>query len=118
MIRRPPSATRTDTLFPYTTLFRSGIRITWRARGRRRRGCIRAESDAGPISRVSSIVPEDPLQASIPVRLLAKSLDEPAHEPPPLRFQFARRSDDRRGGKDCVGQCLSRWSQYIEKKKS
>src|SRR3546814_10905349 len=30
MIRRPPRATRTDTLFPYTTLFRS-------ASGRRRR---------------------------------------------------------------------------------
>src|SRR3546814_14995379 len=27
MIRRPPSSTRTDTLFPYTTLFRSG---NWR----------------------------------------------------------------------------------------
>src|SRR3546814_5148578 len=26
MIRRPPRSTRTDTLFPYTTLFRSGIR--------------------------------------------------------------------------------------------
>src|SRR3546814_17109085 len=26
MIRRPPRATRTDTLFPYTTLFRSHIR--------------------------------------------------------------------------------------------
>src|SRR3546814_2377491 len=25
MIRRPPSATRTDTLFPYTTLFRSPV---------------------------------------------------------------------------------------------
>src|SRR3546814_12679497 len=24
MIRQPPSSTRTDTLFPYTTLFRSG----------------------------------------------------------------------------------------------
>src|SRR3546814_1481311 len=24
MIRRPPGSTRTDTLFPYTTLFRSG----------------------------------------------------------------------------------------------
>src|SRR3546814_5750708 len=24
MIRRPPRSTRTDTLFPYTTLFRSG----------------------------------------------------------------------------------------------
>src|SRR3546814_14685329 len=27
MIRRPPRSTRTDTLFPYTTLFRSGVRI-------------------------------------------------------------------------------------------
>src|SRR3546814_13005538 len=26
MIRRPPRSTRTDTLFPYTTLFRSGLR--------------------------------------------------------------------------------------------
>src|SRR3546814_11969090 len=25
MIRRPPSSTRTDTLFPYTTLFRSFV---------------------------------------------------------------------------------------------
>src|SRR3546814_18396103 len=25
MIRRPPRSTRTDTLFPYTTLFRSGM---------------------------------------------------------------------------------------------
>src|SRR3546814_13345888 len=28
MIRRPPRSTRTDTLFPYTTLFRSG-RLGW-----------------------------------------------------------------------------------------
>src|SRR3546814_12317779 len=27
MIRRPPRSTRTDTLFPYTTLFRSGRRV-------------------------------------------------------------------------------------------
>src|SRR3546814_3592538 len=26
MIRRPPRSTRTDTLFPYTTLFRSSVR--------------------------------------------------------------------------------------------
>src|SRR3546814_8935359 len=32
MIRRPPRSTRTDTLFPYTTLFRSGeLRIKGRA---------------------------------------------------------------------------------------
>src|SRR3546814_9400072 len=33
MIRRPPRSTRTDTLFPYTTLFRSG-----RSNGSRHRG--------------------------------------------------------------------------------
>src|SRR3546814_5258470 len=35
MRRRPPRSTRTDTLFPYTTLFRSPARLT-RARPRQR----------------------------------------------------------------------------------
>src|SRR3546814_6682174 len=39
MIRRPPRATRTDTLFPYTTLFRS-----W---GGRRRLSDRRDADPG-----------------------------------------------------------------------
>src|SRR3546814_14039374 len=30
MIRRPPRSTRTDTLFPYTTLFRSQVRLQLR----------------------------------------------------------------------------------------
>src|SRR3546814_18160792 len=51
MIRRPPRSTRTDTLFPYTTLFRSSRRRAPRdahRRGvasrlsRRRRACHRA----------------------------------------------------------------------------
>src|SRR3546814_11204907 len=29
MIRRPPRSTRTDTLFPYTTLFRSAYGVEW-----------------------------------------------------------------------------------------
>src|SRR3546814_19871194 len=33
MIRRPPRSTRTDTLFPYTTLFRSAVQ-GFRQRGR------------------------------------------------------------------------------------
>src|SRR3546814_5863701 len=38
MIRRPPSSTRTDTLFPYTTLFRSpGSPYPARAIGQKRR---------------------------------------------------------------------------------
>src|SRR3546814_9534606 len=34
MIRRPPRSTRTDTLFPYTTLFRSRFSSSRRARRR------------------------------------------------------------------------------------
>src|SRR3546814_5014200 len=36
MIRRPPRSTRTDTLFPYTTLFRSQSRFPRGVAGRRR----------------------------------------------------------------------------------
>src|SRR3546814_16108827 len=32
MIRRPPSSTRTDTLFPYTTLFRSDLALAGASR--------------------------------------------------------------------------------------
>src|SRR3546814_8018454 len=35
MIRRPPRSTRTDTLFPYTTLFRSRMRTCALAWGKR-----------------------------------------------------------------------------------
>src|SRR3546814_2350645 len=45
MIRRPPRSTRTDTLFPYTTLFRSG---SDRRRAQPRKG--RAERNGGPSS--------------------------------------------------------------------
>src|SRR3546814_10198203 len=34
MIRRPPRSTRTDTLFPYTTLVRSGVVPRYRSRSR------------------------------------------------------------------------------------
>src|SRR3546814_2934378 len=37
MIRRPPRSTRTDTLFPYTTLFRSDRRLRGARQPRRRR---------------------------------------------------------------------------------
>src|SRR3546814_5226322 len=36
MIRRPPRSTRTDTLFPYTTLFRSPFAVLSRRDGRLR----------------------------------------------------------------------------------
>src|SRR3546814_15146538 len=46
MIRRPPRSTRTDTLFPYTTLFRS-IAAHYRWRKRRVRRWVHGAVDAG-----------------------------------------------------------------------
>src|SRR3546814_7271790 len=50
MIRRPPRSTRTDTLFPYTTLFRSRLQAQprWRLHiGARSTGARRARSGGG-----------------------------------------------------------------------
>src|SRR3546814_3604500 len=44
MIRRPPRSTRTDTLFPYTTLFRSAPDRRSAARSRRRARATRVLS--------------------------------------------------------------------------
>src|SRR3546814_18112264 len=48
MIRRPPRSTRTDTLFPYTTLFRSGEHL--REGHRRRIGAVELEHLHAPLA--------------------------------------------------------------------
>src|SRR3546814_18165322 len=54
MIRRPPRSTRTDTLFPYTTLFRSGARVEHRL------GALDAELDPRGLDVVDAAVQHDP----------------------------------------------------------
>src|SRR3546814_5460661 len=44
MIRRPPRSTRTDTLFPYTTLFRSGMTAQVSAIAKKCRRALRNET--------------------------------------------------------------------------
>src|SRR3546814_1395338 len=60
MLRRPPRSTRTDTLFPYTTLFRSAISLLQEITSRRDRGeeCIRASLASQDISREILILHE------------------------------------------------------------
>src|SRR3546814_13047185 len=60
MQRRPPRSTRTDTLFPYTTLFRSCF-IDWTARARR--GSLPAMPDTSKRSTTT-----DPVRAPNPLR--------------------------------------------------
>src|SRR3546814_14576685 len=64
MIRRPPRSTRTDTLFPYTTLFRSRPADrsgrAWRAGGRLRR-------DGSGLSRIADGDLQHPRAEGVPV---------------------------------------------------
>src|SRR3546814_16835899 len=64
MIRRPPRSTRTDTLFPYTTLFRSGqlaCRTLCGARGASgeqeagQQGCTRSEEHTSELQSLMRI---------------------------------------------------------------
>src|SRR3546814_16324555 len=52
MIRRPPRSTRTDTLFPYTTLFRSGAAD----HGAADNGAARPRAGAGAVNAAPEIV--------------------------------------------------------------
>src|SRR3546814_20659446 len=79
-IRRPPRATRTDTLFPYTTRFRSARYLTvWR--GWSRPGLNRRHSRCrflppGPEfteMRTYLVVIDEPKEAGVALRLAASS---------------------------------------------
>src|SRR3546814_2546057 len=49
MIRRPPRSTRTDTLFPYTTLFRSELSGVSEQRPRWKRGLTLVDGSLGEL---------------------------------------------------------------------
>src|SRR3546814_12153877 len=101
MIRRPPRSTRTDTLFPYTTLFRSGSRCCRACEGRRSRlaseGRLRDHRRHWFCDAVSteSARTSDGLS------------DNDARR---VRMVVAVRSDERRVGNGCVSTCGTRWS--------
>src|SRR3546814_2469808 len=63
MIRRPPRSTRTDTLFPYTTLFRST-----RAQGGEVGACLRL----GVADREDLVTDQDPGQELLLLRVGAE----------------------------------------------
>src|SRR3546814_17411919 len=94
MIRLPPRSTRTDTLFPYTTLFRSQfVSIAGFA------------GDDAPSKIRGASYPQEPL--------VKKGYDKDGE-----RGRGKRRSEERRVGKECVSTCRSRWSPYHYKKKN
>src|SRR3546814_7610751 len=56
MIRRPPRSTRTDTLFPYTTLFRSRrVAAWWLYRGTTKHVCVTHKAPFMPSTAASGV---------------------------------------------------------------
>src|SRR3546814_12192982 len=117
MIRRPPRSTRTDTLFPYTTLFRSG-RTMLRTAGVPldalpwRKPSL-AAADAG--HRRLSARPPDQLRAgdgrtrsigAVRSQLSRPRLDQGLSGPDEPRHVS---SEERRVGNECVSPVRSRW---------
>src|SRR3546814_12841591 len=118
MIRRPPRSTRTDTLFPYTTRFRSAGRVV---------------SVGDGIAVVSGLLD---VRAGEMVTFVASGFKGMALNLNTFTVgvvifgseRFIRqgdivvrtgqliRSDERRVGKECVSTCRSRWSPYHYKK--
>src|SRR3546814_13504444 len=97
MIRRPPRSTRTDTLFPYTTLFRSLVQFM-----NAPLFPVPPKIFAANVS-FHDFTAGDVLEPKLGVRLITA----PLHHP-----NGATRSEERRVGKECVSTCRSRWSPY------
>src|SRR3546814_9402433 len=123
MIRRPPRSTRTDTLFPYTTLFRSG---------RHRRhgpGLEAAQASPGPARHDRCEIPPDCPSANARCRKAAAGglyhphgddlRGDPLPGPPPGRLPWC---EDRpiRGVRQesCRGQCARRSEEHTSELQS
>src|SRR3546814_12570129 len=118
MIRRPPISTLTDTLFPYTTLFRS-IRVVETPIAQIRLTAahqIVVGFEDGVESRFEALYPMlgCTAQSKLATRLGARCDDKGEllvddHQRTTVPGRYAR-SAERRVGKECVGTCRSRWS--------
>src|SRR3546814_16164231 len=123
-IRRPPRSTRTDTLFPYTTLFRAEIdaetirHLTLANKAQQRAWLALFEGDdtyaprgsqlkawlfgGGAISVKAALFD----MADYSGQIVTNLLEEDGY----FAESDAFRSEERRVGKECVSTCKYRWS--------
>src|SRR3546814_17489675 len=101
MIRRPPRSTRTSTLFPYTTLFRSLAFFD----DRLAMPDILGGDHGHTVSHGIRCVKMDPVTVLTAMGMATERLG--------LGSTYSTtRSEERRVGKECVSTCRSRWSPY------
>src|SRR3546814_12586212 len=110
MIRRPPRYTRTDTLFPYTTLFRSrpgtkpNLHCGCDNKKRRARGPPFGSPAVSFLADTATLIGGD---CTLETRSL-QGFFYPS-EAWRGRLRKRRRSEGRRVGKEGVSTCRSRW---------
>src|SRR3546814_18413548 len=122
MIRPPPRSTRTDTLSPDTTLFRT-IRAKWALLADARMGFgVPLEEEfpcrpTTPLERVTAALQEETLPDSATTEEV-RALNDTAAT---LQERYAKllteledcRPDERRGGKECVSRGIIRGASYL-----
>src|SRR3546814_11317131 len=120
MIRRPPRSTRTDTLFPYTTLFRSGedrlvvavvplegdVDADLDGAAADGRDAISAADDRTRDDRRASAVHMTHERGDAAIVHHLDRVDIPG-----AAIVKDDRSAERRVGKECVSTCRSGWSR-------
>src|SRR3546814_14493968 len=118
MIRRPPRSTRTDTLFPYTTLFRSAAAGAVVKVDRLDHGIVHGagaaalghveEAVVGAVLVLAGLLVAAGAGADLGVLQVVVLPEDPAA----ARVDDHHRSEERRVGKECVSTGRSRWSPY------
>src|SRR3546814_16128786 len=125
MIRRPPRSTLTDTLFPYTTLFRSPRKSL--ADVEDEVPAFAGDETAGEAEDVANALHT----AAVGGQRVLQGVDglrrvelRQGRFGAPAEGQLVRaqvigqaRGEERRVGQECVSTCGSRWWPYHEKKK-
>src|SRR3546814_11816684 len=113
MRRRPPRSTRTDTLFPYTTLFRSSSSTqeyalaTDGADSAFARGRVEIRNfrnvELAELGRCDDRKRQGMFGCPFDASCQPKNI---------ILRKAGHRSEERRVGKECVSTCRSRWSPY------
>src|SRR3546814_18638552 len=99
MIRRPPRSTRTDTLFPYTTLFRSGPVTPVPLAPPAAAGLINLHGRPTLAVDLGRWLGLGDRTSALRRRAVVVEQD-------------GLRAEERRVGKECVSTCRSGWSPY------
>src|SRR3546814_19419786 len=112
MIRRPPRSTRTDTLFPYTTLFKTlGGKI------------MKGPSASDLVQKTAPDLNKETLAKLAATHAAVLAIKQRAETKEAYDQMIGpnkpegNRSEERRVGKEGVRTCRSRWAPYHSKKK-